>query len=61
MLYDIPCMWNLKINDRNELTYKMKEIQGLRKRTYSCWKGRDSKGLWKGYAADILNMCFTLY
>ena len=22
ILYDIPCMWNLKRNDKNELTYK---------------------------------------
>ena len=22
ILYDIPCMWNLKRNDTNELTYK---------------------------------------
>ena len=54
MLYDIPCMWNLKINDRNELTYKMKEIQGLRKRTYSCWKGRDSKGLQEGHEHNAI-------
>ena len=23
ILYDIPCMWNLKRNDTNELTYKI--------------------------------------
>ena len=42
-------MWNLKINDTNELTYKMKETQGLTKITYSCWRGRDTKGLWEGH------------
>ena len=27
----------------------MKETQGLTKITYSCWRGRDTKGLWEGH------------
>ena len=33
--YDIPCMWNLKRNDTNELT-KQKESHRLREGTYGC-------------------------
>ena len=29
ILYDIPCMWNLKINDTNELAYKTERLTDL--------------------------------
>ena len=41
--YDIPYMWNLKINDTNELT-RQKEIHRLRKQTYGC-RGRGWEGI----------------
>ena len=34
-MYDLPCMWNLKRNDMNELT-KQKETHRLGEQTYSC-------------------------
>ena len=39
ILYDIPYMGNLKINDINELT-KQKETHRLREQTYGCQRGR---------------------
>ena len=58
---DYSYVQNLKGNDTNELTYRT-ERDSQTQKTYLWFPGRrDSKGLWKGYAADIFNMCFTLY
>ena len=46
ILYDIPYMWNLKINDTNELTYKT-ETHRLKKQTCGC-QGVRRGIVWEG-------------
>ena len=60
ILYDIPYLWNLKINDTSELT-KQKETHRLREGTCGFWvrqasglyrgrmRGRYSYGVWDGH------------
>ena len=38
ILYDIPYMWNLKRNDKNELIYKTKADSQTREGAYGCWE-----------------------
>ena len=45
---NIPCIWNLKRNDRNELI-KQKETHRLREGIYGCRKEGDSQGAWYGH------------
>ena len=41
--YDIPYIWNQKINDASELT-DQKQTHRLREQTYDCWGKGGGKG-----------------
>ena len=55
ILYDIPYIWNLKINDTNEFT-KQKEIHRLWEWTYGCQREGWGQGI--GHLGKTCTHCY---
>ena len=53
-LYAIPCMWNLKGNDANKLTYKTERDSQTYKVNLWLPGWKDSEGVWDGHVHSAI-------